>query len=216
MRGKFIVVDGGEGSGKGTCIERLQKVLSPDQNIFTREPGGTLVSEEIRRLLKSDANAGSNALTNFLLFWAARSDLAENVIRPTLNAGRNVITDRYDMSTFAYQIRGQENGDLEDLFYRLRFMIGLDIRPDLYIYLDVDPEEGSRRTAGRGDQDHFDRRSMDFHHRVRNGYLEFVRKHEGVVISTTNRSIESVSAEFEFIVRGCLSAEPLQLVLEPA
>jgi dTMP kinase len=203
MRGKFIVVDGGEGSGKGTCLTELRKVL-PDGTVFTREPGGTLVSERIRELLKSDINSGSSALTNFLLFWAARSDLIENVIRPALAAGRNVVSDRYDMSTWAYQICGQQNADLQSLFLHIRHLISEDVQPDLYIYLDVLPEEGMRRTAGRGGQDHFDLRDIEFHRRVRAGYLDFVKRYNGVVINS-NRPLEYVVRDFITTVEGILS-----------
>jgi dTMP kinase len=200
--GKFIVVDGGEGSGKGTVLAALKEVLPPEKNVFTREPGGTPRAEEIRSVILG--SEGASALTNFHLFCAARSDHLDHKIRPALSEGKNVICDRYDMSTFAYQIYGQQNHFLRGAFYNERELLGKLARPDLYIYLDVDVVEGLKRVRGRREENHLDRAPIEFHERVRQGYLEFLKTHPHRVIDA-NRTMEAVKAEFIEVVQSALA-----------
>lgn len=177
-RGKFIVLEGGEGAGKSSQLKDLKEIYG-DKIIITREPGGTPYAEEIRNVILKSEHAGqADAKTHFALFWAGRADHLKNKIIPALERGIHVITDRFDSSTFAYQLYGQEAKELEDFFWQMRDFYLNDIKPDLYIYMDVSAEEGLRR-KGMQSQDeinHFDERKVDFHNRMREGFMEFFKK----------------------------------------
>jgi dTMP kinase len=201
--GRFIVVDGGEGAGKGIHLSRLAEILPPESTIFTREPGGTERAEMIRQVILS--GPGANALTNFHLFCAARADHVEYKIGPARKAGKTVVCDRFDMSTFAYQIYGQENHFLLDSFERERELLGEVAQPSVYIYLDVDVEEGLRRAEARQDGNHLDLAGIEFHKRVRDGYLEFLRRHDNSVVVDANRSIEEVWTDFRIAVETAMA-----------
>lgn len=173
-RGKFIVIEGGEGAGKGMCIEYLKEQIGERKNVFfTREPGGTLISEQIRSVLMDSFNKEMTPLTELFLFCGARAQHVEQLIRPTIEKGGNIICDRFDCSTIAYQIFGRERFDLEGCFHRLNLIAKTDIEPDIIIYLDVDPEIGLlRRTKSQeGRHTRIDKEELEFHIRVREGYV---------------------------------------------
>jgi dTMP kinase len=201
-RGWFIVIDGGEGSGKSTVLERL-RAKYPDV-VFSREPGGTPYAEEIRNVMLNSAHAKeASGRTIFLLVSAGRSDHMDKKAVPTLRSGKHFITDRSDSTSWGYQIGGQEGGyDLKKLFFAVRRVIYKDVRPDLHIILDVDPAEGARRVASRkGEVNHFDERRKDFHERVMNAYRTFKKLFPGeVVFVDANRSKDEVFADVDRIV----------------
>lgn len=180
MEAKYVVFDGMDGSGKGVQIDLLKKEMG-DRVVFTREPGGPPLAEEIRRIVRDDARtAGSTALFQFLLFWAAREESLHKLVMPTLKSGTHVFSDRGDSSTFAFQIFGEENHELLDLFLRLRqkFVFAADKErrePDLYIVFDLPAEVARERVmqAGRGELNHFDVRDLAYYERVRDGFLKF-------------------------------------------
>ncbi len=172
-RGRLIVVEGGEGSGKSTIIKRLGEMSDPKKLIVTREPGGTPFAEKIRSLLFSKEGESFDAETRFHLFWAARADHIAQKIVPALEAGVDVVSDRFDMSTFAYQIFGEEHHQLKTTFRQVReSMFGGRVVPT-YIYLDIDPMVGLKRKHGAKDRNLFDEMDLGFHNRVRQGYREF-------------------------------------------
>lgn len=200
-RGKFIILEGGEGAGKSSQLRDI-KELYGDKIITTREPGGTPYAEEIRRIILKSENADqADAKTHFALFWAARADHLKNKIIPALESGINVISDRFDSSTFAYQIYGQEAKELEGFFWQMRdFYLG-DNKPDIYIYLDVSAEEGLRRKSFQSEDEnnHFDDRKVDFHNRMRNGFTEFLKRVPSVVIDANPSKMEVKKALIEAI-----------------
>lgn len=174
-KGKFIVLDSGEGGGKGTQIELLKKKFG-NRVVITREPGGTPYAEEIRQIIKESPNAKqADARTLFALFWAARADHLKNTIIPALKAGKIVISDRFDSSTYAYQIIGEQAKELEQLFWLMRQSYVGKFTPDLYIYLDIRPEVGLSRKGTQGSKEvaHFEERELAFHRRMRKGYRLF-------------------------------------------
>ncbi len=176
-RGLFIVVDGLGGSGKTTQIELLKKRL-PDA-VFTHEPGGAPRAEKIRTILKEGDGAKLDPLTDFFLFWAARAEHIAALIRPSLEAGKFVISDRFDSSTFAMQVRGDERPDLADFFWQCREATLGGAMPDCYIILDVDPSKAHMRRDSRhrpAGEDRFDERDEAYQKRVRDGYKEFAAK----------------------------------------
>jgi dTMP kinase len=208
-RGKFIVLEGGEGSGKTSQAQALQqKLQSLDTKIkVTHEPGGTPIANLIRHLILSPELCEAGGKTQFGLFWAARADHLEKFIRPALHAGTHVLTDRFDSASYAYQIHGQEVHELKDLFFRMRSVYVGDTEPDAYIFLDVDPEIGLARALKRRAEDvnHFDERAVDFHRRIREGYLEFIAMYPHIIIDA-NRPFDVVANELLIAVRDIIGS----------
>jgi dTMP kinase len=204
-RRKFIVIDGGEGSGKTTLMNFLPELLPPEKFMTTREPGGSVFAEEIRRLmLHRPESKNASAETQFGLIWAARHDHLTRLIIPALAGGRHVITDRFDSSTYAYQIYGQEALRLKDIFWDIRQLYLKNREPDLYIFLDVDPKLGLARVAGRKKiPDHFDQRNLAFHTRIREGYLDFIKRVPSVIVDT-NGTVAEAKEKFSEAIRQAL------------
>lgn len=179
--GKFITFEGGEGSGKSTQARRLADFLASMgcKTILTREPGGTPFAEQVRALILSGTTAKHGATAEALLFFAARSDHVGALIRPTLATGTWVICDRFSDSTRVYQgVAGAM--PLEAIEALDRIVVGAT-RPDLTLILDIDPAQGlaraTERRAARGQSpaDPYEERGLDFHERLRVGYLEIAR-----------------------------------------
>lgn len=185
-KGKFIVIEGGDGAGKSTQMKKLQEAYG-DHLVLTREPGGTPYAEAIREIALSHPlakNAGGK--TQFLLMWASRSEHMFNKIKPSLMEGKIVVSDRFDSSTYAYNIFAQEEESLKDFFWETREFILRKNVPDLYIYLDLDPEIGKSRMSGRDEEkNHFDDRNTEFHQKVRVGFFEFFKNVPHVVIDAS-------------------------------
>ncbi len=178
-KGKFIVFEGCEGAGKTTQIDNLKKKY-PDA-LFVREIGGTDFAEKGPRylVLTSPYSKDLNGYEQITQAFSGRSHHVRKVIEPALKEGRIVICDRFDASSFAYQIYGMECHHLFDLFASLKASIVPLIAVDMYIILDVPPEIGMQRTKKRaedkGESNYFDTRGPEFHARVRNGYQEFAK-----------------------------------------
>lgn len=212
-KGGLIVLDGGEGCGKST-LESSLKELYRDKIVVTREPGGSHYAEEIRKIILESPNAKqANADTMFHLFWAARADHLKNIIIPAVQAGKIVICGRFDSSTFAYQIVAQGAKYLEELFWRTREHIlkGGKYEPDVYVYLDLDPEIGlARKKIGDCEKNHFDERELKFHQDLRTGFKQFfaqknypinrLGKTSTSIIIDANQSKEKVFEDFNKIL----------------
>jgi len=173
----FITLEGPEGSGKSSQIPSLAAFLRERGHavLTTREPGGTVIGDQVRQVLMRMENTAMNPRTETLLFCAARAQFVEEVVRPHLAAGEIVISDRYADSTLAYQGYGHGNS-LETLRALLAFATG-GLQPDLTLLLDVDPKIGlSRRKTSGGEWNRLDAYEVAFHCRVRDGYLELARQ----------------------------------------
>ncbi len=193
--GKLIVIDGMDGCGKGTQIRLLQEKLGVGgQFIFTREPGGTSYAERIRELILHDAAKNSSPLTQFLLFWASRSDHLDMINRK-LAEGKHVISDRFDSSSHAFQIHGGEMHALVPAFNLFRQMLMSHI-DTTYIILDLSPEIAySRMQADAArTQTHFDIRPREYHERVRRGFQDFGEYAHCIYIDA-DRSPEVIHSE---------------------
>ncbi len=177
MRGRFITFEGGEGSGKSTQTKLLAQRLKPFGMavLLTREPGGSPGAEAIRHVLLSGAAKPLGAHAEAILFAAARDDHVSQTIRPALDAGKWVISDRFADSTRIYQ--GSLGNVDQRLLARLeRITIG-DTRPDLTIILDVPVEIGLTRAAERGaGADRFEAENIEFHEKLREAYLELAER----------------------------------------
>ena len=170
--GFFISLEGGEGAGKSTQHRRIVEWLSTHGKhvVEAREPGGTVVSEQIRQVLLDTRNAGLNATAELLLMFAARSQLVHEIILPALTEGKIVVCDRFADASYAYQGGGRQLG--AETVSTVEQLVLDDLEPDLTLLFDVPVELGMRRVAGRGAADRFEVESIKFFERVRHAYLE--------------------------------------------
>lgn len=174
MVGKFITVEGCEGVGKTTLLNKLKEYFKDSPVVFTREPGGTAVAEKIRSVILDADNAETTALTELLLYAAARAQHTEQFILPMLNAGKTVICDRYSDSTLAYQ--GYGRGMDKDLIRSLNSLAQCGKDVDLTVFLDLSPEEGFKRKGGADSSDRLEQAGLEFHKRVYVGFCEIAEK----------------------------------------
>ncbi|MCJ7534966.1 MAG: dTMP kinase [Anaerolineales bacterium] len=166
----FITIEGPDGSGKTTQVTPLCEYLIQQGHpvLITREPGGTVIGDQIRRILSDLKNTGMHPHSETLLFLAARAQLVEQVIKPHLEKGFVVLCDRYADSTMAYQGYGHQN-DLDQISNLISFATG-GLKPDLTLLLDVGAEAGLKRKAQGTEWNRLDAYSLEFHQRVRQGY----------------------------------------------
>jgi dTMP kinase len=172
----FITLEGPEGSGKTSHVPPLVESLrEKGYNIFpTREPGGTSIGEQVREVLHSLKNTEMHPRTETLLYQAARAQFVEQVVRPRLELGEIVISDRYADSTIAYQGYGHQQ-DLEQVRSLVKYATG-GLVPDLTVLLDVDVEIGIGRKTKSQEWNRLDAYTLEFHQRVRAGYLEMLKQ----------------------------------------
>lgn len=169
MSGVFIAFEGPEGAGKSTQVRLLEEWLRARglDPLLTREPGGTPVAEEVRRILLESESLSARA--ELLLMLASRATLVEAVIRPALESGRVVVTDRFHLSTLVYQ--GHGRGLPLDRVEALNRFATVGLEPDLTLLLDVDPEVGAARKArARQGADRIERAGAAFHQKVAGAY----------------------------------------------
>lgn len=193
-RGKFIVFEGGEGSGKTTIVNRLKKELP--SVVYTQDPGGTALGHQIRELLMSEKTKGIDVRAELLLFLASRAQLVAEVIRPALESGKNVISNRFGLSSIAYQVYGRQKPELLDLFRSVSEKILNGCKPDACILLDVTPEIGIARVHSRDEEPtRFDLEALDFHARVREGYKKHIAEFGKPIIIDADKPLEEVWTE---------------------
>jgi dTMP kinase len=195
----FITLEGPEGSGKTTQIPRLVDWLRAQGHTVevTREPGGTDIGNQIRDVLHDPVNTAMDATAEILLYSADRAQHVAQRVRPALAAGKIVVSDRYYDSTLAYQGYGR-GLDLEMLHTITAFATG-GLKPDLTLYLDIAPEEGlQRRQANEEEWNRLDAETLEFHQRVRAGYMELIAQEpERWVVIDAARSVEEVQEEIK-------------------
>ena len=177
----FITFEGIEGSGKTTQIQLLSERLQKQgyRVLQTREPGGCPIADQIRGILLHPDNAAMVSRTELLLYAAARAQHIEEIVRPALTTGNIVICDRFTDATLAYQ--GDGRGLDQDLILQLNELAAGDCKPDLTLLFDLPVETGLRRARQRETQlqdsseGRFEREQLDFHQRIRDGYLELAK-----------------------------------------
>jgi len=189
--GRFLAFEGGEGSGKSTQARRIAKERGA---LLTRQPGGTEIGASIRHLLLSPDTAGLSDRAEALLMAADRAQHVDQMIRPALDAGQDVVCDRYVSSSLAYQGAGRSLG-ISDVLGLSEFAVG-DTWPDLNVLLDVPVEIGLGRIDGPADR--LEQLGTGFHHRVRQTFLDLAAAapEKWVVIDGT-QSLDTVSAELD-------------------
>jgi dTMP kinase len=219
MPGLFVTFEGGEGSGKTTQLKALLthlRSLHVDA-VQTRDPGGTTIGNQVRELLLNAENVQMSPMTELLLYEASRAQLVQEIIRPSLAAGRIVLCDRFTDSTVAYQ--GHGRGLDLDLIERLNTVAADGLRPDLTFLLDLDPEMGLARASERLAQprqrhDRLEGEVLEFHQRVRTGYRTLAaREPERVVVLDATLGILDIEARIRRQVENRLAADELRPVL---
>ena len=206
-RGLFITLEGGEGCGKTTIANAICQRLAEEgyDVLYTREPGGVEIAEQIRRVILDINNTAMDSRTEALLYAASRRQhLVEKVI-PALKAGRIVICDRFVDSSLAYQ--GDARGiGMDDIWTINNFAIDGYI-PDLTLFFDVSVEEGLSRIVNRDKRDRLDVEALDFHHRVYQGYKLIEEKYpERIRNIDASRTIPEVFAQAYDLIKEKISA----------
>ena len=172
-KGLFITFEGGEACGKSTQVKLLKEYISTlpnkDDFIFVREPGGTPLGEEIRKLILDYTADAPLPMTELLLFCSARHQLVQNIISPALAEGKIVIADRFYDSTIAYQGGARNILSVEEILGLTRLVIG-DLKPDLTFYLKLSPMEAFKRKANCPPLDRMELEGIEFHEKVAKGY----------------------------------------------
>ena len=176
-RGLFITIEGTDGSGKTTQIRNMMEHLSAMgcRVLLTREPGGTRIGENIRSIILDPSYTEMHSITELLLYSAARAQLVEQVIRPSVAECQTVICDRYVDSFFAYQ--GYGRGLDMDMLAKITATAVNGTMPDITFFFDLDPEIGLKRRMKAAAGDRIENEVMDFHRRVYNGYKELAVKY---------------------------------------
>jgi dTMP kinase len=194
--GLFIAFEGGDGAGKSTQAALLADALETLGHpvLRTREPGGTPIGEKLRALVLDHGHGTIDARTEALMFAASRAAHASQVIRPALERGEVVITDRYIDSSVAYQGAGRELGT--HAVRTLNEWATAKLQPDLTVLLDVDPGHGrERRTADEATEDRLESEPDDFHARIRDAFLDLAAAHaDSYLVLPADLGIEELSA----------------------
>ncbi|KOO16886.1 thymidylate kinase [Vibrio xuii] len=205
---KFIVIEGLEGAGKSSAINAVLETLKQsgvDAITNTREPGGTALAEKLRTLVKQEHEGEQlQDMTELLLMYAARVQLVENVIKPALAKGTWVVGDRHDMSSQAYQGGGRQI-PAETMVALKQTTLG-DFKPDLTIYLDIDPRVGLERARGRGELDRIEKMDMSFFDRTRERYLQLAEQDESVIVVNAEQQIDKVAADISNVLTTWMKA----------
>jgi dTMP kinase len=216
-KGFFISFEGGEGSGKTSQINRLAEFLTARgyKTVSTREPGGTPEAEKIRDLLVKRDGGNWSPEAETLLLYAARSMHAKQIIRPALDEGNIVITDRFSDSTLAYQ--GYGHGYPLEKIKEIDNIILSGLKPNLTFLLDIDPEEGIKRSTRRLTEqtgkfermeDRFEKLDIEFHKKLRKGFLDIAKENpERCHIIDAAQSMEQVTQSIIGIAEKHLDAQ---------
>ncbi|MDY6983765.1 MAG: dTMP kinase [Pseudomonadota bacterium] len=194
-KGRFIAIEGVDGAGKGVQSRRLRDELegSGVNVLLTREPGGSPGAEEIRNLLVQGTADRWDAMTELLLIYAARRDHLAKTIKPALQQGRWVISDRFADSSRAFQ--GIAGGLGLDTVEAVHAQVVGDFAPDLTIVLDLDPEQSLARTVARGgNEDRFEKKGLEYQQQVRGAFLHLAQRSPRThVLIDAGRSVDEVA-----------------------
>ena len=207
MVGRFITVEGGEGTGKSTQVKLLEEYLSSRgiDVVITREPGGTEIGTELRRLLCTGDKDKFDPIAEALLYYADRRIHLQQKVWPALEKGSWVISDRFADSTMAYQYYGYNKRVpkkiLEDLY---NITVG-DFYPDLTLILDIDPQIGLSRSMVKNShyeeqEIRFESRKLDFHNNLRNGFLEIAKTANRYVVLNAEQSVHDLHSDIVKVV----------------
>lgn len=202
----MTVLESVEGAGKGSAAKYLREyfIRKEIDCLFTREPGGTPLAEEIREMLLKKRDEKMHDTTEILLMFASRSQHLNQLIIPALNAGQWILSERFDLSSKAYQVAGR--GLDINIFNSLRKIVCGDFNPDLTIVLDIDVELGMKRAMGRGELDRIETESLEFFDRARQCFLSEAKlfPHRFAVVDAS-KSLEEVREQIESVMDNFVS-----------
>ncbi|MEN8166352.1 MAG: dTMP kinase [Pseudomonadota bacterium] len=207
QRGRFITVEGGEGAGKSSNLAFIQQLLEQvgKSVLFTREPGGTPLGEEIRQLLLGHRHTGMADDTELLLMFAARAEHIRQKILPALDSGVWVLCDRFTDASYAYQ--GAGRGISRERIAILEQFVQGDLRPDLTLLLDLPVELGLDRAGSRSEPDRFEREAGDFFHKVRQDYLRIAEEEPArVKLIDASPTLEQVQGQIALVMKTFLES----------
>ena len=192
MKGLFIVMEGPDGSGKTTQINLLKEYLEEAgyECLITREPGGTVIGEEVRQLILNPEHKEMSPVTEMLLYAASRAQLVHEVIGPALEEGKIVISDRFVDSSIVYQGIARKLG-ISTISAVNAPGIGI-YRPDGIFFIDLSEEEGLRRKKEQKNLDRMEQEGIDFHHMVSEGYRKVLSGRPEVMKIDGGRSIDTI------------------------
>ncbi|MEH8110927.1 dTMP kinase [Aeromonas veronii] len=207
---KFIVIEGLEGAGKSSAVRYVTDYLQRhgiNRIECTREPGGTPLAERMRAIVKEVHDERLTIEAELLLMYASRVQLVETRIKPALADGVWVVGDRHDLSSQAYQ--GGGRGIDTQLIGAIKQAVLGNFKPDLTLYLDIDPALGLQRARHRGELDRIELEQLSFFERTRTRYLELAAKDDSIVVIDAAQTPEQVKAAIERALDHYLSNEPL-------
>jgi len=207
LKGKFITVEGGEGAGKSTNLEIIKQLLEAAGHrvLFTREPGGTPLGEEIRNLLLGHKHDGMSAETELLMMFGARAEHLNRKIIPALETGTWVLCDRFTDATYAYQGggRGIDPGRIQIL----EQWVQQGLQPDLTLVLDLPIEIGLERAEKRSAPDRFESEAHNFFQSVREAYLDIAKNApQRVKVIDASLSLPQVQSQIKTVMEAFLSS----------
>ncbi len=208
MKGLFITIEGAEGSGKSTQIERLRRYLEGKnfEVVLTREPGGTIISEAIRDILLNKDYMEMSDTTEALLYAASRAQHVEQFIKPSLSEGKVVICDRFVDSSVIYQ--GCARGLGMDNIETINSYATGGLKPDLTILLDIDAEEGLKRKKAQKELDRIELQKLEFHKKVSQGYKKLAKKHpERIYAIDAALPVESIHEKVVEVIEKMLTTK---------
>lgn len=207
---KFIVIEGLEGAGKSSAVRYVTDYLQRhgiNRIECTREPGGTPLAERMRAIVKEVHDERLTIEAELLLMYASRVQLVETRIKPALADGVWVVGDRHDLSSQAYQ--GGGRGIDAALIGAIKQAVLGNFKPDLTLYLDIDPALGLQRARHRGELDRIELEQLSFFERTRTRYLELAAKDDSIVVIDAAQTPEQVKAAIELALDHYLSNESL-------
>ena len=204
-KGLFITLEGIEGAGKSTAVDFIEDFLTKEGHdvIKTREPGGTVIGEQIREILLKNENYTLTYDTELLLVFSARAQHIQEVILPALSSGKIILCDRFTDASYAYQ--GGGRGIDTSRINLLEKWVQGDLRPNLTLLFDLDVSIGMQRTKKRSDADRFEREEINFFEKIRNTYLERAKNEpQRFRIINSASSLESVKEQIITILKDFL------------
>jgi len=204
-KGLFITLEGIEGAGKSTAVDFIEDFLTKEGHdvIKTREPGGTVIGEQIREILLKNENYTLTYDTELLLVFSARVQHIQEVILPALSSGKIILCDRFTDASYAYQ--GGGRGIDASRINLLEKWVQGDLRPNLTLLFDLDVSIGMQRTKKRSDADRFEREEINFFEKIRNTYLERAKNEpQRFRIINSASSLESVKEQIITILKDFL------------
>ena len=202
MKGLFLVIEGPDGSGKSTMAKKIGEYFSAKgrQIEFTREPGGTNISEKIRELILDKNNIEMDYRTEALLYAAARAPLVSQKIMPWLNAGKIVISERYVYSSLVYQGIGRKLGI--DEIKKINDFGTAGLEPDMVLFFDIDPKKALERKLNIDGGDRLENENLSFHEAVYKGYKTIANNYSNIITINAERTVEEIFDEVKNIINS--------------